>query len=167
MGQAVRYDGKDKYSSVIIKALSEQVEFIPICPEVGIGLSVPREKIQLSFDNNQYSIRQISDTKINHTLALTDYANKVFTDYPDLLAFIFKSKSPSCGLGSTPIIMDNKIKGFGFGQFAYRFSQLVDSSLAKTATVLKNKRKVILIEESQLHNQQQCVNFLNTIKLSW
>ncbi len=47
LGERVRYDGGDKYDPLINTQLAELFEFRPCCPEMAIGLGVPREPIQL------------------------------------------------------------------------------------------------------------------------
>ncbi|MDH3690976.1 MAG: DUF523 domain-containing protein, partial [Gammaproteobacteria bacterium] len=47
LGQNVRYDGEHKRDSFITNALTHYFEFVPVCPEVSIGLGVPRPPIQL------------------------------------------------------------------------------------------------------------------------
>jgi len=57
LGQAVRYDGQDKYTSLIAEELKKYCRLIAVCPEVEIGLGVPRVKIQLT--QIESSIKQI------------------------------------------------------------------------------------------------------------
>ena len=46
-GLRVRYDGNHKLNQGLLDALQQQFELLPICPEVEIGLGVPREPIRL------------------------------------------------------------------------------------------------------------------------
>ena len=110
LGEKVRYDAKilpafDKNS--VLKQLNvaeDEVEFISFCPEVGIGLGVPREKIQV-IRNKHQQIRVLGVE--NHTLDVTteleSYAQNFFKQHPDIFAYVVKSKSPSCGYASTPL----------------------------------------------------------------
>ena len=47
LGEEVRFDGGHKRDSYIIGTLSEYFEFVPVCPEVAIGLGTPREPIRM------------------------------------------------------------------------------------------------------------------------
>ncbi|MFT6266852.1 MAG: hypothetical protein ACJAWS_003016 [Oleiphilaceae bacterium] len=47
MGEKVRFDSGHKNNTYITKTLSEYFEFQPFCPEVSIGLGIPREAIRL------------------------------------------------------------------------------------------------------------------------
>jgi uncharacterized protein YbbK (DUF523 family) len=47
LGEQVRYDGGHKRNAFLLEELALHVRFVPVCPEVGIGLGVPRESIRL------------------------------------------------------------------------------------------------------------------------
>src|SRR5206468_10083334 len=47
LGQAVRYDGGHKRDSFLTETLGPFVEWVPVCPEVEIGLPIPRTPIRL------------------------------------------------------------------------------------------------------------------------
>ncbi len=103
LGNHVRYDGKNKRNDFIVYNLSKQVEFIAICPEVGIGLSVPRAPIHLIDKPDKPGAVFIHDPHIEVTQSLATYAKQTLQEHPDLSGFIFKSRSPSCGLYDAPI----------------------------------------------------------------
>jgi len=149
MGQAVRYDGLSKFHQPIMDYLALHVELIPFCPEVGIGLPVPREKIQLCYDKKQLRVQQIAAEHYDYTDQLSRYARQFIEQNSDLSAIILKSRSPSCGLLSTPIIQNAKQIGLGSGQFAY--------------TIKTEYPSVLLIEEIKLENVLQCDEFLSLI----
>src|SRR5213080_2301917 len=50
LGQAVRYDGGHKRDPFLAETLGRFVEWVPVCPEVELGLGVPREPIRLEGD---------------------------------------------------------------------------------------------------------------------
>ena len=47
LGDQVRYDGGHKYEPSLIETLGAHVEWVPVCPELEVGMGVPREPIQL------------------------------------------------------------------------------------------------------------------------
>jgi len=155
IGQAVRYDGLSKYHQPIMNYLASAVDLIPFCPEVAIGMPVPRDKIQLYNDGSSIRVKQIDNQDIDYTDQLSFYARQFISQYSDLSAIILKSRSPSCGLMSTPIIKlgediqkDNEIKK-GNGQFAYIISTEYPS--------------IVLIEETKLTNKHECNDFLSIL----
>ena len=50
LGQEVRYDGGHKLDRFLTDTLGQYVEYVPVCPEVECGLSVPREAMHLKGD---------------------------------------------------------------------------------------------------------------------
>jgi len=105
-GQKVRYDGKEKTQPLIMDfLLSEPIDFVPFCPEVGIGLGVPRDKIQLvKQKDQQIRVLGVEDHTWDVTDALKLYARDFLIQNPDIKLFIVKSKSPSCAYQSTPLL---------------------------------------------------------------
>jgi len=105
LGNPVRYDGKNKRNEFLISYLGKDVELIIICPEVGIGLGVPRAPIQLIKKQNITASVFTHDQNIDVTLALKTYAKSILQEHEKLSGFIFKSKSPSCGLHDVPVFV--------------------------------------------------------------
>jgi len=179
VGQAVRYDGLSKYQQAIMDYLAESIELIPLCPEVAIGLPVPREKIQLYNDDSSIRVKQISNQNIDYTDQLSAYARQFMLQHSDLSAIILKSRSPSCGLLSTPIFQYRKEFQYS-KEFQYRkeFQYSKESQLSNEtkqgkevtqgsgqfAYIVKTEYpSIILIEETELTNLHQCNDFLSTL----
>ena len=53
LGENVRFNGGHKQSPLCSQALADYFDFVPLCPEVAIGLGVPREPIRLVGDPQQ------------------------------------------------------------------------------------------------------------------
>src|SRR5690554_1135260 len=53
LGEEVRYNGGHKLSRLCSDELSRYFEYVPLCPEVGIGMGVPRKPIRLVGDPDQ------------------------------------------------------------------------------------------------------------------
>lgn len=115
LGHKVRYDAQilpvlDQ--NPILKQLKlqpDQVEFIPFCPEVGIGLPVPRAKIQLVRNkNHQNRVVGVEDHTLDVTKQLESYAQDFIIRYPDINIYVVKSRSPSCGYQSTPLFAQSQ-----------------------------------------------------------
>lgn len=105
LGEMCRYDGQMKRDDKIVDAFSDY-EIIPFCPEAPL-FGTPRERINVVHKNGQNRI--ITDeTNIDVTQLLRDEINKFILLHPDADTIILKSKSPSCGIGTTPIHNANK-----------------------------------------------------------
>ena len=101
LGELVRYDGQTKINNAVIEALKEY-EIIPFCPEDPV-MGTPRERISVIKVDDEYKV--ITDnSKIEVTTALTLQTQKMMEAHPDADIVVLKSKSPSCGLGTTPIL---------------------------------------------------------------
>jgi uncharacterized protein YbbK (DUF523 family) len=105
LGEFCRYDGKTKQINEVIEALCEY-EIIPFCPEAPL-FGTPRERISVVEINGQNRI--ISDvTQRDVTAALKEEINVFTALHPQADRIILKSKSPSCGYGTTPILNQEK-----------------------------------------------------------
>ena len=119
LGEHVRYDGGHKHDQFITGTLSEYFTFVPVCPEVGCGLQVPREAMRLEGD--PVAPRLVTcRTHIDMTDQMLDYcARKVIELEQELLCgFIFKERSPSCGLVNVNVYNNDQEEKCGIGLFA-------------------------------------------------
>ncbi len=99
MGERVRYDGRHKHDPLITGLLAERFELVPVCPELEMGLGAPREPMSLSGDSaNPRLITNETGRDLTKPM-LAWCANRLCElEKENLAGFIFKSKSPSCGL---------------------------------------------------------------------
>ena len=98
LGDKVRFDGNHKHDRYITETLGQFFEFIPVCPEVAIGLGVPREPIRLEGEVAAPRAVGVRDKSIDATDRLLRYGRQVARDLGDISGYILKSKSPSCGM---------------------------------------------------------------------
>ena len=66
LGEQVRFDGGHKRSDFLTDTLGGFVEFVPVCPEMEIGLGVPRESIRLVRDGNDADAIRLVGNKTGH-----------------------------------------------------------------------------------------------------
>jgi uncharacterized protein YbgA (DUF1722 family)/uncharacterized protein YbbK (DUF523 family) len=99
LGEKVRYDGGHKLDRFLVDTLGRYVEYIPVCPEVDCGLTVPREAMHLVGDPDSPRLVTIKTGK-DITGQMTRWARRKVLELErkDLSGFIFKSKSPSSGM---------------------------------------------------------------------
>lgn len=104
LGFRVRYDGGHKRECAIVPYLSRFFEFVPVCPEVESGLSVPREPIQLKrMNGGRIRAVGLKNPRYDVTSRLRGFSHARMPSLAALAGFIVKNKSPSCGLESVPI----------------------------------------------------------------
>lgn len=105
LGENCRYDGATKEDNAVIEMFKDK-EIIPFCPEAPV-LGTPRERISVIFKNKQY--RLVGDESGNdYTQAIVEQVDVLMQKHPDLEMIVLKSKSPSCGLGTTPILNEKR-----------------------------------------------------------
>jgi uncharacterized protein YbbK (DUF523 family) len=89
---------------------------VPLCPEVAIGLGVPRPTIGVYQTANGLRIHRNDDPDFDVTEDLVAYGRIQADQF--LCGFILKSRSPSCGIEDTPIMdTHGKIVTQGAGGF--------------------------------------------------
>lgn len=124
-GQPVRYDGRDKFNVLIAEQITPHCRLLPICPEAVAGLGIPRPPIQLVQTGDSIRARGRDLPHTDVTDRLETIAGIISRVYPGLCGFILQSRSPSCGLGTTPVFAASGqiIDPTGSGIFAARLRQ--------------------------------------------
>lgn len=118
-GQKVRYDGETKAHEFITGTLAEIFDLVPVCPEVGIGLGVPRPPVALRSMSGTVAAVGVDNPDLDVTLALRDFAYTAARELPAIAGYLFKSRSPSCGLGSADVSLDSgEVISGGYGIYA-------------------------------------------------
>ena len=119
LGQAVRYDGRHKRHNWLVDTLGCCVDFEPLCPEVSIGLGIPREPIQLTGDPRHPCVRAVSHPDRDVTADLQAEGHAVATTLGGVAGYVFKSRSPSCGLFHVGVLTESgRIVHSGQGVYA-------------------------------------------------
>ena len=122
LGEKVRYDGKHKRDSYITKTLGKFFRFVPVCPEVAIGLGVPRPPIRLIGDPGAPRAVVVDDPRLDVTGKLTRYGRRMAHELRDISGYIFKSGSPSCGMARVKVYVPASGRGRrGSGVYARAF----------------------------------------------
>lgn len=95
LGREVRWDGGHKRHDWVVDHLAERAELIPFCPEVELGLGVPREPIDVVGG------RLIGRSGADHTAAMGALGARRARELSEagISAYVFKSRSPSCDVG--------------------------------------------------------------------
>src|ERR1700689_786852 len=113
LGEEVRFDGGHKRFRFLTDELGLYVDWVPYCPEMEIGLGTPREPIRLSADGRLVNRSGTAD----HTVAMASLPVPAGLD-----GYVFKAKSPSCGIfgipryGSDGSVADRRGRGLYAGR---------------------------------------------------
>lgn len=99
LGEKVRFDGGHKRDRFITEILGRFFEWVPVCPEVEAGFGTPREPMHLEQYGDAVRLVTVK-TRAELTSAMNRYASARVEALAkeNLSGYLFKSKSPSCGL---------------------------------------------------------------------
>ncbi|MCY4014141.1 MAG: DUF523 domain-containing protein [Gammaproteobacteria bacterium] len=103
LGRAVRWDGDDNGDVWPREAVARLFHCVGLCPEVGIGMGVPRPPIQLAGDPDAPRAVSVDDPATDHTDRLAGYARRVATTLDGVAGYVFADRSPSCGLAGVKV----------------------------------------------------------------
>ncbi|MEW5763341.1 MAG: YbgA family protein [Acidobacteriota bacterium] len=99
LGRNVRFDGGHKHDPFLTATVGPFVTYVPVCPEVEVGMGTPRESIRL--ERHGEAVRLVAPKSgTDHTEAMTSYARRRVAALAgeDLSGYILKKDSPSCGM---------------------------------------------------------------------
>ncbi|MBI3667278.1 MAG: DUF1722 domain-containing protein [Acidobacteria bacterium] len=99
LGENVRYDGGHKRDSFLTATFGRYVQWVPVCPEVEMGLGVPRDTLRLEAIEGAVHLI-MPKTGEDHTASIRRYAHKRLEELAreELHGYILKKDSPSCGM---------------------------------------------------------------------
>ena len=125
IGEKVRWNGDHKQNHFVREILANYFEYVSVCPEMEVGMGVPRETVAL-YGNLEKSRMISKKTKTDWTKPMEYYIKDRISslEHENLCGYIFKSKSPSCGLGRVPVYAEfgsHRVR-HGAGVFAKAFT---------------------------------------------
>jgi uncharacterized protein YbbK (DUF523 family) len=151
LGEKTRYDGAHTRDHFITGVLGKWVGFVSVCPEVECGFGVPREPLRLVGDPESPCLISVH-TRQDYTPLMLLWARKrvVTLKKEDIGGFIFKSKSPSCGIERVKVYDKNGVAiNKGRGLFARVFRE--------------HFPLVPIADEKGIHNPKNFKNFIDKI----
>jgi uncharacterized protein YbgA (DUF1722 family)/uncharacterized protein YbbK (DUF523 family) len=99
LGERVRFDGGHKRDSFVADVLARYVELVPVCPEVELGLGVPRETLRLEReDDGLVHLRSKSGRDLTAAMRRFSSRRVASLEALELCGYILKRASPSCGM---------------------------------------------------------------------
>jgi len=152
-----RYDGKIVFDT-IVRRLKPFVNFIPVCPEVEIGLGIPRERIRIVSDKGKLHLYQPATDK-DLTRQMIRFSKRYLACLEDVDGFILKSRSPSCGINRVKIYPALARKGGAYN--SYSPDARPSAGTGFFASAVKNKFPyLVIVDESRLKNLAFRKNFI-------
>ena len=125
LGNNVRYDGGHAWDRFLTDTLGQYVAYVPVCPEVECGFSIPREALRLVGSPDAPRLVTVKSGQDHTGRMLTWARGKVEElEKEQLCGFIFKSKSPSSGMERVKIYDEHGVPAKkGVGLFARTFME--------------------------------------------
>ena len=120
LGERVRYDGGHKQNDVLTDLLSPLVDWIPVCPEVEVGMGTPRPPLHLLEDGGRVRLVTTS-TGEDHTERMERWLEQRLEQLAaeELSGYVLKKNSPSCGPDGVKVFdISGAQTGVGSGLFA-------------------------------------------------
>lgn len=145
MGDAVRYDGKSKYDADLIHYLQTRFALIALCPEVEIGLGIPRPAVELTGKPEQPRMSGRDNPQLDISERMQTYCLSKPAELSHISGYVCKSRSPSCGLHDTPVFQHKKEIYRGAGLF--------------TRAIQAQYPLLPVCDEKQLSNEQALQQF--------
>ena len=102
-GSPVRWDGDHNGDVWPRQAVQALFELVGVCPEVGIGMGVPREPIRLIGDAAKPRAVAVAAPEQDFTEQLRRYAKQQASLIGGVSGYIFADRSPSCGLAGVKV----------------------------------------------------------------
>ncbi|USD67914.1 DUF523 and DUF1722 domain-containing protein [Vibrio sp. SCSIO 43136] len=122
VGHKVRFDSGHKTSAFLSKELSPYVEFMPICPEVAIGMSVPRPTIRLQFKGERIALVETKNTDNEHTDKMVAFSDQKARELIDeqLCGYVVCRNSPTCGMEKVKVYSKHNAEKIGVGLYTQK-----------------------------------------------
>ncbi len=161
LGDEVRYDGQHKRSQYAVDVLGQQFEFVAVCPEVEVGMPIPREPVRLESGQRTPRAADLGDGAVkmvapgsgrDWTAKMSRFVRSRVRELAklELSGFILQQKSPSCGM--------ERVKVFGTSGMPQR----VGSGLF-AAELMKQLPALPVEEEGRLNDAVLRENFLTRV----
>ncbi len=149
LGERVRFDSGHKKNAYITGVLSNYFDFHPFCPEVAIGLSIPRETIRLVKHHDKIHCEGSKTPELNVTDQLYAIAEEQKEWHKTIFGYIVKKDSPSCGMERVKVYSKGAPSRIGQGLY--------------TQQLMKNFPHLPIEEEGRLEDAHLRENFIQRV----
>ncbi len=117
LGDRVRYDGNHKYNRLTDHYLRRFFILQKYCPEMAAGMGSPRSPVELKLVGGEVHCVDVEDSERDLTRLLLNSFRQQSGWLSMISGFVFKTKSPNCGLKDVPVHIDSETGRFGAGLF--------------------------------------------------
>tara|TARA_Y100001960_G_scaffold325196_1_gene407104 strand:- start:1466 stop:2416 length:951 start_codon:yes stop_codon:yes gene_type:complete len=151
LGEKVRFDTGHKISNFVTKELSPYFNFVSVCPEVGMGMPVPRPTIRLMSNEERIELVETKNNEIKHTEAMLSYSRTRVEQLgsEQLCGYIVCAKSPTCGMERVKVYKKAGAENVGVGLY--------------TAELMKQMPWLPIEEDGRLNDPVLKENFITRV----
>ncbi len=155
LGISVRYDGGHKRNDFLVDELGPRVEWVAVCPEVEVGMGVPRESVRLARGAHGRTLMLGNQSGADWTARMEAFAARRMEELAraHLSGYVLKSRSPSCGTIGVSLFQDSdpatQSRDEGVGLFA--------------AALLRRLPDLPIEEEGRLADPQPRARFVERV----
>ncbi len=154
LGERVRYDGDTKPHVWVRDDLSRLAELVPLCPETDLGMGVPREPVDLIGDPAAPRMVGVKSGE-DWTERMNAWCRRRIVELmaEGLDGIVLKSRSPSCGVDSTPVYPErNADPSYGNGLFALALREMCpDLSIIEDEGLDDTTARDAFLERARTH----------------
>jgi uncharacterized protein YbbK (DUF523 family) len=151
LGQEVRFDGRHKRDRTVTDLLGAFVSWVPVCPEVEVGMGVPRPELRLVRDGDSLRMEEVASGR-DHTRSMERFAARrvrALRDL-DLCGYVLKSGSPSCGTQRVEV-------------YGEKGAPVRDGRGLYASALLDAYPNLPIEEEERLHDTGLCESFIERL----
>ncbi|POF51640.1 DUF523 and DUF1722 domain-containing protein, partial [Vibrio vulnificus] len=119
LGDQVRFDGGHKQSRFVVQELMPHFSFVPVCPEVGMGMPVPRPTIRLISNEERIAMVETKNPDKDYTEQMLSYSEQQVDRLMahSLSGYIVCAKSPTCGMEKVKVYKAHGAEKEGVGLY--------------------------------------------------
>ena len=153
LGDEVRFDSGHKRNAYINNVLGNYFDFTKFCPEVAIGLGIPREPVRLVLFDQKIHCVGTKNSDLDVTADLYNISEEQKHWHQQLCGYILKKDSPSCGMERVRVYKGDVPDRSGVGLYAHRLMQ--------------NFPDLPVEEEGRLEDSHLRENFIQRVYVYW
>jgi uncharacterized protein YbbK (DUF523 family) len=154
LGRNTRYDGANKACAYLSDAAFTPFNLIPICPEIEIGLGVPRTPINLWLRDEKILLLSTDKPAVDVTTRLRQFSIDFVKQLPGFCGVILKKDSPSCGLSAVKLWRSASLyRNDGSGEFAYQIQKHIS----------RNQLNIPVVDEDALADKESRQAFIHNV----
>ena len=165
LGQEVRYNGGHKLDRFVRDQLGQHVRFVAVCPEVDVGLGVPRPTLRLIQASGDAVRIVMPSTGQDWTGAFDDYTKRKVEELAaqPLIGFVLQSGSPSCGVFGVKVFPPPPPDDGAGGKAKASGMPRRNGRGLFAAALLDRLPDLPVVEDAQLREPRQRENFVARI----